>query len=155
MAILPFLEQGNLYRQFKLDEPWNSPHNLKLLPLMPKTYAPAAGTAGPNATFYRVFSGPNTPFSGPTPARLPASFLDGTSYTILVVEAGQAVPWTKPDELVYNPAGPLPALGGMFKDGFNVLMADISVHFVKRTVSDKTLRAAITPAGGDVLGSDW
>ena len=155
VAILPFIEQGNLYRQFKLDEAWDSPHNLKLLPLLPRTYAPVAGTAGPNATFYRVFTGPNTPFPGPMPARFPASFTDGTSNTILVVEAGQAVPWTKPDELVYNPAGPLPALGGMFKEGFNVLMGDASVRFVKRTVSDKTLRAAITPAGGDVLGSDW
>ena len=35
VAILPGLEQGNLYKQFRLDEPWDSPHNLTLLPLMP------------------------------------------------------------------------------------------------------------------------
>lgn len=154
VAILPFVEQVNLYKQFKLDEAWDSPHNLKLLPLMPKVYAPVAGDAGPNSTYYRVFTGPNTSFPGPVPFRF-IDFRDGTSNTILVVEAGQAVPWTKPDELVSKPAGPLPQLGGMFKEGFNVLMADGSVRFVKRTVSDKTLRGAITPAGGEVLGPDW
>src|SRR5262249_7254639 len=39
VAILPFIEEEALYRQFKLDEPWDSPHNKKLIPLMPKTYA--------------------------------------------------------------------------------------------------------------------
>lgn len=27
VALLPYLEQGPLYRRFKLDEPWDSPHN--------------------------------------------------------------------------------------------------------------------------------
>ncbi len=38
VAILPFLEQDNLYRQFKLDEPWDSEHNKKLISKMPKIY---------------------------------------------------------------------------------------------------------------------
>ena len=29
VAILPFLEQDNVYRQFKLDEPWDSDHTKK------------------------------------------------------------------------------------------------------------------------------
>ena len=36
--ILPYLEQEALYRQFKLDEPWDSEHNRKLIPLMPQTW---------------------------------------------------------------------------------------------------------------------
>src|SRR5207249_2796575 len=36
VAVLPFIEQDNLYRQFKLDEPWDSEHNRKLLERMPK-----------------------------------------------------------------------------------------------------------------------
>jgi hypothetical protein len=156
VAILPYIEEEALYRQFKLDEPWNSPHNIKLLEKMPKTYAsPVTGISQPGHTFYRVFTGPNTPFVGATPPRIPTTFQDGTSNTILVVEAGQAVPWTKPDELVYNPAGPLPPLGGLFKNGFSVAMADGSVRFLMRTISEKTLRAAITPAGGEILGPDW
>ena len=35
VAILPYLEQDTLYKQFKLDEPWDSPHNKKLIRQMP------------------------------------------------------------------------------------------------------------------------
>ena len=61
VAILPYIEQQALYNQFKLDEPWDSPHNIKLLPLMPRIYAPVAGTTEPNSslsysTFYRVYT---------------------------------------------------------------------------------------------------
>ena len=38
-VILPYIEQDFLYRQFKLDEPWDSPKNLALLNQMPQTYA--------------------------------------------------------------------------------------------------------------------
>ena len=38
VAILPFIEQAALYEQFHLDEPWDSPHNLKLLNGMPPVY---------------------------------------------------------------------------------------------------------------------
>ena len=37
--ILPYIEQENLYRQFKLDEPWDSEHNKKLVKSMPKVFA--------------------------------------------------------------------------------------------------------------------
>ena len=40
VAILPQLGYQNLYEQFKLDEPWDSEHNKKLLEKMPKVYAP-------------------------------------------------------------------------------------------------------------------
>src|SRR5205807_2756917 len=36
VAILPYVEEAPLYRQFKLDEPWDSKHNKKLLAKMPK-----------------------------------------------------------------------------------------------------------------------
>lgn len=38
VRILPYLEQKWLFDQFHHDEPWDSPHNIKLLPLMPKVY---------------------------------------------------------------------------------------------------------------------
>ena len=31
VLILPFLGEQELYRRFRLDEPWNSPHNVPLL----------------------------------------------------------------------------------------------------------------------------
>src|SRR4051812_49040872 len=41
VAILPWLEEHELYQRFHLDEAWNSPHNLSLLGEMPRVYAPA------------------------------------------------------------------------------------------------------------------
>ena len=36
--VLPYLEEQALYDQFKLDEPWDSPHNRKLIEKMPKVF---------------------------------------------------------------------------------------------------------------------
>jgi hypothetical protein len=159
VAILPYIEQDNLSRQFKLDEPWDSPHNIKLLPLMPKIYAPVRGkTKEPHSTYYQVFVGRLTPFIGNQKVGL-GRIPDGTSNTFMAVEAGEAVPWTKPEDLPYDAqvwndrTKPLPKLGGLFPDGFHVLMCDGSVHFLKRDVDELTLRRLIMAADGEVI--DW
>ncbi len=156
VAILPYIEQAALYRQFRLEEPWDSPHNIQLLSRMPKTYASPRGAAPADHTHYMVFTGQNTPFRGPVPPRIPATFMDGTSNTILIVEADDAVPWTKPADLPIAPNAPLPRLGGLWGDGFFVAMADGSTRFVnRRRMSDQTLRLAIDPADGMPLPADW
>jgi hypothetical protein len=132
VAILPFLGQDALYKRFKLDEPWDSPHNKQLIPLMPK-----------------VFAGANTPFD---PSRGPtrmATIMDGTANTILAVEAADAVIWTKPDDLEMTAGGPIPALGGHYRGGFHVLLFDGSIRWLPQDTPSQTLRAAITPAGGE------
>ena len=68
VLILPFLEDDdNLYAQFKLDEPWDSPHNIKLLTKMPEVYAHPADpeAAKKGLTYYQVFVG--EPGGFPTP----------------------------------------------------------------------------------------
>src|SRR5262245_53734413 len=37
VLLLPYLEHDDLYAQFKLDEPWDGPHNKALLEKMPRT----------------------------------------------------------------------------------------------------------------------
>lgn len=60
--ILPYIEQDNLYRQFRLDEPWDSPNNVRLLNRIPMTYDDRLGKAPPGMTFYRGFSSPGAVF---------------------------------------------------------------------------------------------
>ena len=60
--------------------------------------------------------GKGTAFEGTQGLSLENDFPDGTANTILVVEAGEAVPWTKPADLAYDPDGPLPPPGGVFSD---------------------------------------
>jgi hypothetical protein len=151
VAILPYIEQNALYKEFKLDEPWDSAHNKKLLEKMPKIFAPVTGkTKEPGLTYYQVFTGKDTPFDGTVPPRFPASFPDGASNTFLVVEAGEAVPWTKPQDVPYDAGKALPKLGGLFAGGFHVAMADGSVRYVARGAEEKAIRAAITPRGAEV-----
>jgi hypothetical protein len=150
VAILPFIEQQHLYNQFKLDEPWDSPHNKKLLERMPSIYAPVGvKTKEPYSTFYQLCTGPNTPWlTISTRARIPANFPDGTSNTFFLVEAAEAVPWTKPVDLAIDPKKPLPSLGAQFKEVFLAGMADGSVRSLPRDLDAKILRWLIDPADG-------
>jgi prepilin-type processing-associated H-X9-DG protein len=154
VAILPYLDEDNLYKQFKLDEPWDSPHNKKLLPRIPKFYQPVRGPSKvPGGTYYQAFVGKGAAFELELKLR-PADFTDGTSNTLMVVEAATPVPWTKPEDLPYVEGQALPALGGQFGGNFNALFADGSVSFLSRDVDRDTLRAAITRNGGEVLDHD-
>jgi hypothetical protein len=135
-----------------MDEPWDSPHNKKLLARMPKVFAPVRGTTGkPYTTYYQVFVGDGAPFDGCFSPKVPASFPDGTSKTFLIVEAGMAVPWTKPADLPFAPDKPLPKLGGLFPDGFHAAFADGAVRFLPKDTAQKTIRALITPQGGEAV----
>ena len=71
VAILPYLgkEYEALYKQFKLDEPWDSEHNFKLLAKMPTVYRVGIEAKDSSHTYYQAFAGPDTPLHPqPTPA---------------------------------------------------------------------------------------
>jgi len=169
--ILPYLGEGNLYKEFKPDEAWDGPHNKPLLSSMPKVFAApyvAGMTWEPGTTFYQVLTGPGTAFDGPQGLRLPDDFPDGTANTLLVVEAADAVPWTQPADLVFDKNKPFPRLGGIFNSegrfslfgsnraiGFHVLLGDGSVRFITPGVSESSLRALATRNGGEQPGYDW
>ena len=157
VAILPYVEQENLYKQFKLEEPWDSPHNKKLIEKMPKIFEPVGKPTKPGHTHTQMVVGPNA-MALPV-ARIPASFPDGMSNTIAVVEAAEPVIWTKPDDVML-PGNELPKdlkkkFGGVFRNGFNVLMWDGSVRFVSGAVEERTLGLLLNPRDGQPLPGDW
>jgi hypothetical protein len=155
VAILPYIEGTDLYNQFKLDEPWDSAHNKKLIAKMPQIYAPLGDAAGmpgkreEGKTFLQVFTGPDSLFDGPKKMTL-VQIKDGTSNTILVIEAKDAVTWTKPDDLTLPKAKEkMPAVGGHFKDALLILFCDGSVRTPTAVPAPEVLRALVTPNGGE------
>ena len=50
--LLPVLGEESLYRQFHLDEPWDSEHNRKLIPSMPDVLRSPASQAAPGTTTF-------------------------------------------------------------------------------------------------------
>jgi len=156
VAILPYIEQNDLYNRFKLDEPWDSPHNKELIKEMPQTFVcPSRANVAPGTTTYRVFVGAGALFEKGKDIGI-ADITDGTSNTIMIAESNEAVPWTKPDaELDFDPAAK-PSLfgaGSIHPGGFNASMADGSVRFFKTTINLDVFRALITRAGGEVINN--
>jgi hypothetical protein len=163
VAILPHIGQAELFRQFRLDEPWDSPHNRELLPRMPAVFAyPDDPYTPAGYTYFQVFVGRGTAFERDG-LKLPDDFPDGPENTIAVVEAMNAVPWTKPADLEYDSNGPLPRIGPAIpwrgfrrnRHTFIAALADGSIRSIRLELSESTLRAAITRNGDDRLGDDW
>ncbi|MBI1830723.1 MAG: DUF1559 domain-containing protein [Planctomycetes bacterium] len=147
VAILPYIDEFQLYRQFDLNQPWDHPTNKKLISRMPKIFIVPGSEAKEGETHYRVLVGGGAMFEARQGVRINA-ITDGLSNTFMVVEANEPTIWTKPDDLPYNPNGPLPKFG-VWPEGFHVVLGDGSVRYVRSTTAADTLRAYITRAGGE------
>ena len=155
VQILPHMEEDKLYKEFKLDEPWDSKNNKALIEKLPKVYAPIRVKAEKGHTFYRGFSGADTTFEAGQKLVIPQSFPDGTSTTIAIVEAGDACIWTKPDDVAYDAAKPLPKLGGLFDGDFHVLFMDGSVKLGHtKTMNSEHFRLLVTRNDGHIVDFD-
>lgn len=98
VLILPFLGHDDLYREYRLDEPWDSPHNQKLISRMPDVFGcPAVRRQG--VTNYLAVVGPTTFWPEQYVARL-RYVRDGISNTIQLVESADSdIAWTEPRDL--------------------------------------------------------
>lgn len=161
VQILPYIEQDALYRQLDQRKAWDDPANLKVLEAaeMPKVFEIPGRPAPKGHTYFRVFSLPKGAKGFERPLLVEGQkggaligITDGTSNTFMIVEAGEAVPWYKPDLLAYDGKLPLPQLGDKAADRFIVAMCDGSTRVLRPSkIGERTLRALITAAGGEVI----
>ncbi len=147
VAILPYIEQTNLYNQFHLDEPWDSEHNIKLLDKMPVTFRHPSFSGRQDQTVYLAPYYESTVWSQDKPKF--AQITDGLANTIALFEVddAHAVPWTKPDDLDLHE---LEIIDCFRPTGSNIGFFDGHVIFLARDIDLGLLKAMITSAGGEV-----
>ena len=150
VAILPFVEQANLYKQFHLDEPWDSPHNKPLSQTVVKVFELPYGESKPGVTHYRAFVGNGAAFD-PIQGLKFSQFTDGTSNTLMVAEAAEGVPWAKPDDIEFNPKKPMLKHLRFEKNACNILMCDGSVRSVSNKLKEAMLKLMIQRDDGQPI----
>jgi hypothetical protein len=165
VLLLPFVECERLYREVRLDEAWDSPHNSQVFaasespdkpeaPRMPYVFrCPSDPERGP-LTNYVMIVGPRTLSNGPNSVR-PKEITDGASNTIAVVETyGVGIRWYEPrdlhvDEMSFKINDPeYFGIASYHKIGANVGFADASVRFVPDSTDPRAVEAATTISGG-------
>ena len=150
VQILPYIEQNQLYEQFRLDEPWDSPHNLRLARMTPAPFRCLDAELPDGETNFLAISGEQMLFGQPGRQTL-ATIRDGTSQTIGLVEADpeMAVIWTRPDDLAVDMERPFRGLGGLRTGGFNAAFLDGSVRFISSNIDADTLLQLFMPDDGN------
>ena len=93
VLILPYMAEEQLYAQFRLDEPWDSEHNRKLIPRIPECYRDPWRGKGIS---YLAVTGPLTVW----PGKQGGISYPGTA-SVVVVE-GSTIEWTQPEDIRLN-----------------------------------------------------
>ena len=158
VLLLPYLGEGDLYDQFRRDEPWDGPHNATVLERMPDVFGlPGQEADGKTSVFVllgdRTLFGESVSTDRDVPMRGSGyrDILDGTMHTILAVWAAgdKAIPWTKPVDLTLDPADPVGSLGDLPDEGICVVMFDGTVHVLSRNIAPDRFIAFSTSRGGE------
>ena len=133
VAILPYLEQQDLYDQFHHDEPWDSEHNIQLLDQMPLLFKNPSTAGQPGWTDYVapinddsvLVPGAGIDFDAVT---------DGTSATVMLMEVGasQQVPWTSPQDIEIETLESLDEIDNGHPGTVLIAMADGSVRAISK-----------------------
>jgi hypothetical protein len=177
VLILPYLEQAQLFKRYRMDEPWDGPHNRKLWDHMPDFYrCPGCeacrrsgvmpyGNAPSHASTYFAVVGDGTAWSTDR-SRTFKELSAGGKHSLMVLEhGGQSFPWTAPIDLTAEEgvaaltqsdvAGHPQVSDSWFsacvtQEGRNMGTSDGHVRFVNRLVSERDARVMLDVGGAEI-----
>jgi hypothetical protein len=153
VSVLPYLDQQELYKQFHLDEPWDSEHNKPLIAKIPPIFCSGNKLqVVEGKTTYVVPVGKDTICDGDKGTTM-AMITDGTSNTLMILEVGadKAVTWTKPDDMEFDPKKPLAGLGRIDQGGIPAEFADGHAQILRKNIDAETFRRLILRNDGLIV----
>ena len=151
VELLPFLGYQDLYNQFDLKQPWDSPKNAALLERIPDCYvSPERFDTNTN---YLGVAGSSYIFQDQV-LRL-SRIEDGPENTLAVLEVNDelAVPWTSPMDYAPEPEKTAAGIGQLRPDGTYGVWANGWATLLKPGIPDAQLHRAFTYESGDVFRS--
>jgi hypothetical protein len=164
VAILPYLNEHDLYKQYDLNKPWDAPENLAFAENIPKVYvATNQGTWTGAQCYYHLVTGDRTVFpkSGPLS---PKRIIDDPTKTALVVEGmskqNSTSMWTEPNELDFQAMtgaigqNPGIEIGAVTEGGAAIATVDGQGHFLEESMAPDVVLAILTASGGEPLADD-
>ena len=158
VLILPYIEQQELYKEYRFDEPWDGPNNRQLAHRMPKIYA-LHGDHKPGRTItnYLAVVGPNTVWRPGKPMTV-KDVKDGVSNTIMIAEnRGRDVHWMEPRDLEFdNMDWTINSPNGISSkyDAPAAVFLDCSVRRLSPKLAPTALQALFTIDGHEPIGPD-
>ncbi len=154
--LLPYLGERELYAQFHINEPWDSPHNSELIAKMPDVFKSndvLLNLAG--KTRYLLPIADETPWHGKVGTTI-SEITDGTTNTIMLVEADRdhAVVWTKPEDLAIDWSDPRK---GLVQDDvpFRAALCDGSAHQIRGDIDPKVLTLLLQHADFQSIAPEY
>lgn len=148
--ILPYLDQGDLYKQIDLTKPWDDPINAGIAKKNLHIYHCPSVSCPAGHTTYVAIIAPNGIFRTGKPGTT-TEVTDHHEDTLLVaeVDAKHSVPWMSPsdaDLAIFQALGSaaLPHAGGT-----TACFVDGHVHFLPSGISAAKRQALISISGGD------
>ena len=150
VAILPYLNEQELYDQYRFDQKWDSPVNQRVTKQIPAVFKHPSAAPDSLLTNYFAVVGDGAVFDGSVPTDL-TQVQDGTVNTIMLVEGRQKTHWAKPEDILFDLKSIRKHVGGFTEEGANTAFCDGSVRFIAKDIGPDVLYQLITRSGGDFV----
>jgi hypothetical protein len=129
VLLLPYVGEEELYERFRLDEPWNSPHNIELKDRIPDLYRCPSDDSKPCFTSYLAVVDDDCGLyiRDPKTSKLPGP----CGVAAIIETTGREVLWIEPIDLTVDEVGKAESQKPNHPDGNQFFAPTISREFVQ------------------------